>query len=63
MTAINSERLKWALEKETAEDGLDVDQREAGGLRAGAGCACRGQSGFSQIHGGLHSQKIRIRAC
>lgn len=35
MTAINSECLKWALEKEAAEDGLDGIQREAGGLRWG----------------------------
>lgn len=31
MTDINSERLKWAPEKGAAEDGLVVNQREAGG--------------------------------
>ena len=33
MTAINSESLKWTLEKRAAEDGLDRIRREVGGLR------------------------------
>lgn len=35
MTAINSERQKWALEKGAAEEGLVVNQREAGRLSFG----------------------------
>ena len=32
VTAINSESLKWTLEKGAAEDDLDGTRREAGGL-------------------------------